>query len=256
MLGRRDLAEDLAQETWIRLATHAGGLRPDTRLGAWLYTVARNLTLSFRRWSAFSGRRLAILHRRQDAGDSVSPFDLATAGETQRRLEAALASLPEKYREVLLLVGVEGLPREDAAAILGLRPDALRQRLLRARAMMEDRLGPAEAGTTAAATAGPAGDQRMSKPEEPEASPETPDAATRSLLAGLRTLAPLAPDRAAADRTRARARALFVRLGRTPQSPLLAAIGRLYARAEPAIATCVVLAYLTWAFQTAAGLIR
>jgi RNA polymerase sigma factor (sigma-70 family) len=154
LLGRRDLAEDLAQETWIRLATHAGGLRPDTRLGAWLYTVARNLTLSFRRWSAFSGRRLAILHRRQDAGDSVSPFDLATAGETQRRLEAALASLPEKYREVLLLVGVEGLPREDAAAILGLRPDALRQRLLRARAMMEDRLGPAEAGTTAAATAG------------------------------------------------------------------------------------------------------
>jgi hypothetical protein len=96
----------------------------------------------------------------------------------------------------------------------------------------------------------------MSKPEEAEASPEAPDAATRSLLAGLRRLAPLTPDRAAADRTRARARALFVRLGRTRQSPLLAAIGRLYARAEPAIATCVVLAYLTWAFQTAAGLIR
>jgi RNA polymerase sigma-70 factor (ECF subfamily) len=147
LLGRRDLAQDLAQETWIRLATHASGLRPDTRLGAWLYTVARNLTLSFRRWSAFSGRRLALLHWRADAGDAVSPFDIATAGETQRRLEAALASLPAKYREVLLLVGVEGLPREDAAAILGLRADALRQRLARARAMIEQRLGLAEVDT-------------------------------------------------------------------------------------------------------------
>jgi RNA polymerase sigma-70 factor (ECF subfamily) len=153
LLGRRDLAEDLAQETWIRLATHASGLRPDTRLGAWLYTVARNLTLSFRRWSAFTGRRLAILHRRPvEGGDS--PFDLASASETHRRLEAALASLPEKYREVLLLVGVQGLPREDAAAILGLRPDALRQRLLRARAMIEEHLGPAEAETTAAPARG------------------------------------------------------------------------------------------------------
>ena len=153
LLGRRDLAEDLAQETWIRLATHASGLRPDTRLGAWLYTVARNLTLSFRRWSAFTGRRLSILHRRPvEGGDS--PFDLASASETQRRLEAALASLPEKYREVLLLVGVQGLPREDAAAALGLRPDALRQRLLRARAMIEERLGPAEAETIAAPAPG------------------------------------------------------------------------------------------------------
>jgi RNA polymerase sigma-70 factor (ECF subfamily) len=155
LLGRRDLAEDLAQETWMRLATHAGGLRPDTRLGAWLYTVARNLTLSFRRWGAFSKRRLAILHHREDvAAHGASPFELATASETQRRLEAALASLPEKYREVLLLVGVEGLPREDAAAILGLRPDALRQRLLRARGMIEERLGPAEAEVAAAAAAG------------------------------------------------------------------------------------------------------
>jgi RNA polymerase sigma factor (sigma-70 family) len=150
LLGRRDLAEDLAQETWIRLATHATGLRPDTRLGAWLYTVARNLTLSFRRWNAFAGRRLALLHRR-DPDDAASPFDLATASETQRRLEAALASLPEKYREVLLLIGVEGLPREDAAAVLGLRADALRQRLSRARAMIEQRLGPAVDTADAAA---------------------------------------------------------------------------------------------------------
>jgi hypothetical protein len=92
----------------------------------------------------------------------------------------------------------------------------------------------------------------MSKPVEPEPS----DARTRSLLSRLRGLPALEPDRAAVERTRVRALALFVRLGRHPQSPVLAALGRIYTRAEPAMAACVVLAYLAWAFQTAAGLIR
>src|SRR4029450_2073759 len=46
---RRDIAEDLLEETWLRLVKHARRLRPDTRLGAWLFTVARNLHVSFSR---------------------------------------------------------------------------------------------------------------------------------------------------------------------------------------------------------------
>jgi hypothetical protein len=92
----------------------------------------------------------------------------------------------------------------------------------------------------------------MSKPVDPESS----DPGTRALLSRLRALPAPPPDRAAAERTRVRARALFVRLGRRPQAPALAALGRIYTRAEPAMAACVVLAYLAWAFQTAAGLIR
>jgi RNA polymerase sigma-70 factor (ECF subfamily) len=135
VLGRRDLAEDLLQETWMRLATRAAGLRDDTRLGPWLFTVARNLTMSFRRWRALDGERLAILHLRE--GAQPSALDDATASETARRLEKALAALPAKYREVLLLVGVEGMDRQDAAAVLGLRDEALRQRLARARVMIK-----------------------------------------------------------------------------------------------------------------------
>ena len=93
----------------------------------------------------------------------------------------------------------------------------------------------------------------MSDPTDPT---PPPDAATRSLLARLAALPPLAPDAAAAARTRLRARGLFVRLGQHRQSPFLAAVGRLYARAEPAFAAGVVLVYLAWAFQTAAGLVR
>ena len=63
-----------------------------------------------------------------------SPFDLASSNQFEERLEAAIASLPPMYREVLLLVGVEQLRPMDAAKVCGISPEALRQRLSRARA--------------------------------------------------------------------------------------------------------------------------
>ena len=71
---------------------------------------------------------------------SVSPFEETAANQTERRIEAALASLPAMYREVLLLVGVEGLQPHEAAAICGVTPEALRQRLHRARTLLAERL--------------------------------------------------------------------------------------------------------------------
>ena len=46
---RREVAEDLLDETWLRLVARAAHLQPDTRLGPWLFTVARNLYVSYRR---------------------------------------------------------------------------------------------------------------------------------------------------------------------------------------------------------------
>jgi RNA polymerase sigma factor (sigma-70 family) len=140
LCGRRELGEDLLQETWLRLARHARRLDDDTHLGAWLFTVARNLYRSHRRWSllAFDGG-----WRRGWSPETVehtSPFDLASAGELNRRLERALAALPVAHREVLLLVAVEHLDPSEAAAVLGIRPEALRQRLSRARAELARRL--------------------------------------------------------------------------------------------------------------------
>jgi RNA polymerase sigma-70 factor (ECF subfamily) len=57
---RRDVAEDLVGETWLRLVSHDRGLRPDTRLGPWLFTVARNLSTRViadrERWKALETR--------------------------------------------------------------------------------------------------------------------------------------------------------------------------------------------------------
>lgn len=136
LCGRRELAEDLYQETWIKLAVHAEKLEEDTDLGAWLYTVARNLARSERRSEVARPRPAEVSF--DIASGGASPYDWATANQTQGRLERGLRALPAPFREVLLLVVIEGIDHERAAAILGLTPEALRQRLARARAKLSE----------------------------------------------------------------------------------------------------------------------
>ena len=139
--GRRELAEDLLQETWMRLALHASRLAPDTDLGAWLHTVARNLFRSHRRWNVVDlTLREALARATSRSHETRSPFDFAAASQLERRLEGALAALPLRYREPLLLTTVQQLSHAQAAQVLGLKPDALRQRLARARGMLEAQL--------------------------------------------------------------------------------------------------------------------
>lgn len=140
MARNRDVAQDLLEETWLRFVTHAERLDPDTRLGPWLFAVARNLHISYCR-----SRAIEISHAEAGIGlwpaiAQTSPFDHAAGQEFERRLETALASLPVTFREVLLLVGVEGLRPAEAAAVCAISPEALRQRLKRARDLLQRRL--------------------------------------------------------------------------------------------------------------------
>ena len=134
---RRDVAEDLLEDTWLRLVRHAGRLRPDTRLAPWLFTVARNLYVSSLRARLVEESAAAGLMTLWPALVSrPSPFDLAAASELERRVERALETLAPGAREVLLLVVVAGLSHVDAASVCGISPEALRQRLSRARASL------------------------------------------------------------------------------------------------------------------------
>ncbi len=131
---RRDVAEDLLEETWLRLVERAESLAADTCLAAWLFTVARNLFASWCRHRALDAERISDLTPSWPVPRSgESPFEAAARNETERRLEAALARVPLRDREVVLLVAGEGLAPHDAAAVLGLSPEALRKRLQRAR---------------------------------------------------------------------------------------------------------------------------
>ena len=83
-------------------------------------------------------------------GILASPFEQTARNELERRIEAALATLPAAFREVLLLVGVEGLRPAEAAVVCGITPEALRQRLSRARALLAQRLEESESRTAPA----------------------------------------------------------------------------------------------------------
>jgi RNA polymerase sigma-70 factor (ECF subfamily) len=131
---RRDVAEDLLEETWLRFVKHARRLRADTRLGPWLFTVARNLHVSYQRSRALEDSAAEGLMALWPFNpERSSPFEAAAASELERRIERALAAMPAASREVLLLVGVAGLDHSDAADVCGVTPEALRQRLHRAR---------------------------------------------------------------------------------------------------------------------------
>jgi RNA polymerase sigma-70 factor (ECF subfamily) len=137
---RREVAEDLVEETWLRVVANAPRLRDDTRLAPWLFTIARNLFASYCRsraldYDAMSGPGLWPIQPAEP-----SPFEAATASELQQRVEVALATLPGIYREALLLVAQEGLTPAEAAGVCDISPEAMRQRLSRARAMLARRL--------------------------------------------------------------------------------------------------------------------
>jgi RNA polymerase sigma factor (sigma-70 family) len=142
----RVAADDIAQETWVAFARAAVSLRENSDLGAYLFAIARNEARSHRRWALLDVGRLVTLD--DDAG---ALEDAAAGPETRRegraaaeRLERALSQLPPHYREVLLLVGVEGFAQERAAEILSLSYAAARQRLTRARAALNEALAREE----------------------------------------------------------------------------------------------------------------
>lgn len=137
LCGRAADADDLFQETFVQLARHARRLHPETDLRAWLFTVARNRYLSHRRTALWRRLRLALFSSEVPApAGHETPHEATAFLGTAQRLERALGELPPPQREVLLLVGVEGMEQAAAARVLGLTEAALRQRLSRARARL------------------------------------------------------------------------------------------------------------------------
>jgi RNA polymerase sigma-70 factor (ECF subfamily) len=138
--GRADIAEDLLQEMWLRFARHAHEL-DDPR--PWLFTVARNLYRSYRRWAVLDADRLRELGLWPRAAVE-GPFERLCASEGERALERALAALPIRERELVLLCGPGGVEPAQAAAIVGISSEAFRQRLARARGKLRELLHESE----------------------------------------------------------------------------------------------------------------
>lgn len=140
MCAHRQQAEDLLQETFTTLARKASELPDGVRLEPWLFTVARNLFIDHRRRARLDFERLndLALWPSRPVRVEETPLDLSQANDLARRLEAALAALPEKYREAVVLVSIEGLEPREAARVVGVDDATLRQRLSRGRKMLRE----------------------------------------------------------------------------------------------------------------------
>jgi RNA polymerase sigma factor (sigma-70 family) len=131
--GSTQAAEDLFQETWLAAARNAHRLSVDTQLLPWLFTIARNKHRNSIRLRMFERQKHAAALT-EPTPAALDPDDQADARAEVQKLSRCLAGLPELHREVLLLHFVETLDTADVARVLGIREDAVRKRLSRARA--------------------------------------------------------------------------------------------------------------------------
>ncbi len=131
-------ADDAFQATFLILARKADTVRPPERLGPWLYGVAYRTALKAR---SRAYRRQQVEHAYAAQAEATS--ETAHTGDTADLLpiiDEQLNALPEKYRTPLVLCGVQGLNKSEAATRLGLPEGTVSSRLARAREMLRDRL--------------------------------------------------------------------------------------------------------------------
>ncbi len=129
-------ADDLLQDTFLKLAAAARDLPPGTRLGPYVFAIARNTWVSYRR-----ARRFDLAATMDDlARAGPAPEHDVAWGELSARTVAALEALPPELRETLAL-SLSPLEAADVAHALGVTEEAYRKRLSRARAVLRDALG-------------------------------------------------------------------------------------------------------------------
>lgn len=139
MLGDPAEAEDVAQETFLRLHRKLASWQgSEDGLSSWLHRVAVNLSIDRHRAPA----RPASL---DDIGEIAEPATLDGAFDRRRHVEAALANLPERQRAALVLVHYQGFSGREAATALDISVEALESLLARARRTLRNTLAPVRA---------------------------------------------------------------------------------------------------------------
>ena len=143
--GNRDDAEEVAQETLLKIFESFEQLREPERVRAWCFRIARNACLMQRRKSVFAPQHELSMEdlppgvEIEDAAASL-PDDQLQGGELRALLDRVIAELPPAYRPVVLLRDLEELSTEETAEVLELSTDVVKTRLHRARIAMRQKL--------------------------------------------------------------------------------------------------------------------
>jgi RNA polymerase sigma-70 factor (ECF subfamily) len=134
MLGNRQDAEDVLQETFIAFYKNLGRFQGRSSVSTYLYRLATNFALMKMRYrKSHGGRQQPLEQAGEIAGHGPSPLEQAERSELQHRLDQALQRLPAAERAVVVLRDVQGLGGGDVARILKLSLPAMKSRLHRGR---------------------------------------------------------------------------------------------------------------------------
>jgi RNA polymerase sigma-70 factor (ECF subfamily) len=148
MVGNEEDANDLAQETFVRVFKSCQHFRADAKFSTWLFTIAANVARNHFRWRA---RHPSLSldadnsETNQTLGGSLPansplPDEAALAGERTSAVHSAVKHLPEELREVIVLCEWEDHSAAEAASILETTPRAVESRLYRARGILREQL--------------------------------------------------------------------------------------------------------------------
>jgi RNA polymerase sigma-70 factor (ECF subfamily) len=142
LTGKREVAEDLFQETWMRVLLRGGQYNGKARFDTWLFTIARNLVIDLSR-----KRTMASLDEMSEGGEDDRPFEVAMSGPSpleqfQSREDCAevgevLLKLEPNYREVLVLRFYEELSLEEIATVTKAPLSTVKSRLYRGLAALK-----------------------------------------------------------------------------------------------------------------------
>lgn len=159
MVGNADVAEEIAQDAFVRAYVNADKYRTIARFSTWLYTIATNLVRNRFRQKKRQPTVLSLFFRGRDddeeqvhevPDEAPNPEELAVGEDLERLIAQASAQIPEKYRVPFLLREVNQLSYEEIRAVTGLKLGTVRSRINRARShfrriiepMLEDGPGP------------------------------------------------------------------------------------------------------------------
>ena len=152
LTGHRDRAEDLAQETFLRLFRSAREYTEQGYLRAYLYRIATNLVRSEERRERRQRLLMPFLSREEHA-EPAAPSGMLRR-ELTREVTAAVAKLPLRYRVPLVLHEIEGWSYVDIAQAIGCREGTVKSRVHRGRQQLKAKLEPYWNGGAAWKTTG------------------------------------------------------------------------------------------------------
>lgn len=144
-VGNEEDAADMTQEAFLRAYRSLGSFRGDSKFSVWLYRLTTNICIDFLR---SRGRRPTVSLTAADedeepqeldvADDRFDPVQSLERAELRRAVQRGLASLPEDYRRILMLLELSGLSYAEIGQVLRLEEGTVKSRLFRARKKLCD----------------------------------------------------------------------------------------------------------------------